>query len=77
MDRAYFFDKLYPLQDEVIGVLSSAETGFYLPEPTALRRPGYPRGLPHERGDFGIDMDRDPGHYPSTLMGKYALRTCG
>ena len=29
MDRAYFFDKLYPLQDEVIGVLSSAETGIW------------------------------------------------
>ena len=50
MDRAYFFEKLYPLQDEVIGVLSSAETGFYLSGGTAASR-GY---LQHR---FSEDLD--------------------
>jgi hypothetical protein len=30
VDRAHFFDRLCPLQDEVLQTLSAAGTGFYL-----------------------------------------------
>ena len=50
MDHAHFFDCLYPLQDEVLGTLSAAETGFYLSGGTAASR-GY---LQHR---FSEDLD--------------------
>jgi len=40
LDHAYFFDRLYPLQDAVLGALSAAETGFCLSGGTAASR-GY------------------------------------
>jgi hypothetical protein len=40
VDRFLFFDRLYPHQDEVLQVLSAAETGFYLSGGTAASR-GY------------------------------------
>jgi hypothetical protein len=50
VDHAHFFDCLYPLQDEVLGTLSAAETGFYLSGGTAASR-GY---LQHR---FSEDLD--------------------
>ena len=38
VERAYFFDTLYPLQDEVLAVLAGLETGFYLTGGTAASR---------------------------------------
>jgi len=50
MDRAYFFDRLYPLQDAVIRELAAVDTGFYLTGGTAASR-GY---LGHR---FSDDLD--------------------
>ena len=50
MDASYFFDRLYPLQDAVLEMLSSIETGFYLSGGTAASR-GY---LGHR---FSDDLD--------------------
>ena len=38
VERAYFFDTVYPLQDEVLAVLAGLETGFYLTGGTAASR---------------------------------------
>ena len=38
MDRKFFFDRLYPLQDEVLGVIAGVETGLYLTGGTAASR---------------------------------------
>ncbi len=37
-DNAYYFERLYPLQDRVLALLSSQETGFYLTGGTAASR---------------------------------------
>lgn len=49
-DRAFYFDRLYPLQDEVLTILRRLETGFYLTGGTAASR-GY---LQHR---FSDDLD--------------------
>ena len=38
VDHDYYFDTLYPLQDEVLAVLAGLETGFYLTGGTAASR---------------------------------------
>lgn len=40
VDRTFYFEVLYPLQDQVLGLLSRIETGFYLSGGTAASR-GY------------------------------------
>lgn len=50
MDRAYYFDFLYPFQDEVLKRVSQLDTGFYLTGGTAASR-GY---LRHR---FSDDLD--------------------
>lgn len=50
MDRAFYFDVLYPLQDEVLRVLAGIETGLYLTGGTAASR-----GYLHHR--FSDDLD--------------------
>jgi Nucleotidyl transferase AbiEii toxin, Type IV TA system len=50
VDRAYYFDRLYPLQDQVLGLLRLTETGFYLSGGTAASR-----GYLHHR--FSDDLD--------------------
>ncbi|MBM3219199.1 MAG: nucleotidyl transferase AbiEii/AbiGii toxin family protein [Candidatus Rokubacteria bacterium] len=50
MDRAFFLERLYPLQDAVLGRLTPLETGFYLTGGTAASR-GY---LQHR---FSDDLD--------------------
>lgn len=50
MDRSFYFEVLYPLQDQVLGILSRIETGFYLSGGTAASR-GY---LNHR---FSDDID--------------------
>ena len=37
-DKAYYFEKLYPLQDRALAILRSLETGFYLTGGTATSR---------------------------------------
>jgi hypothetical protein len=65
VDHAHFFDCLYPLQDEVLGTLSAAETGFYLSGGTAASR-GY---LQHR---FSEDLDLFVNDDPS--FGLWAAR---
>ncbi len=50
MDRAFYFDTLYPLQDRVLQVINAVETGFYLSGGTASSR-----GYLHHR--FSDDLD--------------------
>jgi hypothetical protein len=50
MDRSFYFETLYPLQDEALKVLRGLETGFYLTGGTAASR-GY---LNHR---FSDDLD--------------------
>jgi hypothetical protein len=38
VNRDFYFDVLYPLQDRVLGILSRLETGFYLSGGTAASR---------------------------------------
>lgn len=38
MDRGFFFDRLYPLQDEILAAVSGLETEFYLSGGTAASR---------------------------------------
>ncbi len=49
-DRAFYFEKLYPLQDQVLAQLRRIETGFYLSGGTAASR-----GYLHHR--FSDDLD--------------------
>ncbi len=37
-DKAYYFDQLYPLQDQVLSLIDAQETGFYLTGGTAVSR---------------------------------------
>lgn len=50
MDRAFFFEVLYPFQDEVLGILRGLDTEFYLTGGTASSR-----GYLHHR--FSDDLD--------------------
>jgi hypothetical protein len=50
MDRAFFFERLYPLQDAVLTRVTATETGFYLTGGTAASR-----GYLHHR--FSDDLD--------------------
>lgn len=50
MDKSFYFERLYPLQDEVLRLLGLLETGFYLTGGTAASR-----GYLHHR--FSDDLD--------------------
>lgn len=50
MDKDYYFDKLYPLQDRVLKIINNLDTGFYLTGGTASSR-----GYLHHR--FSDDLD--------------------
>jgi hypothetical protein len=58
VDASYFYDRLYPLQGDVLRLLSSIETGFYLSGVTAASR-GY---LGHR---FSDDLDLFVNDSPS------------
>ena len=66
VERAYFFDTLYPLQDEVLAVLAGLETGFYLTAARSRRgrrasRTAFRRS-PSEREVFYPGDNREPGY---------------
>lgn len=50
MNKDFYFTELYPLQDQVLHLITQAQTGFYLTGGTALSR-GY---LQHR---FSDDLD--------------------
>lgn len=51
MDREFYFNKLYPLQDRVLRVINGLDTGFYLTGGTASSR-----GYLHHRFSDDIDI---------------------
>jgi hypothetical protein len=57
MDKAFYFDQLYPLQDEVLRITSGVETGFYLTGGTAASR-GYLHHRFSDDLDFFVNDDR-------------------
>jgi hypothetical protein len=65
VDNSFFFDRLYPLQDSVLRVLSTIDTGFYLSGGTAASR-GYLRHrfsddldlFVNDEASFGLWADR-------------------
>lgn len=61
VDRAYYLDHLYPLQDEVLNLIDALGTGFYLTGGTALSR-GY---LQHRVSD---DLDLFVNYAPQFAM---------
>ncbi|HEY7215500.1 MAG TPA: nucleotidyl transferase AbiEii/AbiGii toxin family protein [Thermoanaerobaculia bacterium] len=61
MDKAHYFDRLYPLQDEALKVLSEVETGLYLTGGTAASR-----GYLHHR--FSDDLDFFANDAPEFLL---------
>lgn len=67
MDKAFYFDALYPFQDEVLGAVAQAQTKFYLTGGTAASR-GY---LQHRfSDDLGLFVNDDPefGLYADRLI---------
>lgn len=50
MNKEYYFEKLYPLQDKILQIINSLDTGFYLTGGTASSR-----GYLHHR--FSDDLD--------------------
>lgn len=67
MDRAFYFDKLYPLQDRVIAALSGVETEFYLSGGTAASR-GYLNHRFSDDLDFFVDDDARFGVWAERLV---------
>lgn len=67
MDRAYFIEQLYPLQDEVLGVISKVDTGFYLTGGTAASR-GYLHHRLSEDLDFFVNDATDFGLWAQRLI---------
>ena len=61
MDPSFFFDRLYPLQDEILGAISGLDTGFYLTGGTAASR-AY---LGHR---FSDDLDLFVNDSPSFVL---------
>jgi hypothetical protein len=57
MDKAFYFDKLYPFQDQVLRILREVETGFYLTGGTAASR-GYLHHRLSDDLDFFVNDDR-------------------
>src|SRR4051794_12221622 len=57
MDKAFYFEKLYPLQDQVLAFLTGVDTGFYLTGGTAASR-GYLHHRLSDDLDFFVNDDR-------------------
>ena len=73
MDRSLFFDRLYPLQD-VLQVLSAAETGSYLSGGTAASR-GYLQHRFSEDLDLFVNDDPSFGLWAARFIDKLSARS--
>ncbi len=71
MDHAYYFDRLYPLQEEVIAVLSATETGLYLSGGTAASR-GYLQHRFSEDLDLFVNDDSSFGLWAARFIDRLA-----
>lgn len=59
-DRFFYFDRLYPMQDEVLRLIRSADTEFYLTGGTAASR-GYLNHRFSDDLDLFVNDDRRSG----------------
>jgi hypothetical protein len=73
LDHAYFFERLYPLQDEVLRTLSAAETGFYLSGGTAASR-GYLQHRFSEDLDLFVNDDSSFGLWAARFIDRLVAR---
>jgi len=71
LDHAYYFDRLYPLQEEVIAVLSATETGLYLSGGTAASR-GYLQHRFSEDLDLFVNDDSSFGLWAARFIDRLA-----
>ncbi len=67
MDRTYFLDKLYPLQDKVLAVIGGIDSGFYLSGGTAASR-GYLQHRLSEDLDFFVNDAADFSLWAQRLL---------
>ncbi len=67
MDRAFYFETLYPLQNKVLRVLNGIETGFYLSGGTAASR-GYLNHRFSDDLDFFVDDDERFGLWAARII---------
>jgi len=74
VDHSHFFDRLYPLQDEVLGALSAAETGFYLSGGTAASR-GYFQHRFSEDLDIFVNDDSSFVLWAARFVDRLAARS--
>src|SRR5262245_32927820 len=73
VDRAFYFDRLYPLQDQVLALLRHIETGFYLTGGTAASR-GYLNHRFSEDLDLFVNDDRRFGLWADRLVAALTSR---
>lgn len=73
VDRAYYFDRLYPLQDQVLALLRQTETGFYLSGGTAASR-GYLHHRFSEDLDLFVNDDRRFGLWVDRFVAALSAR---
>ncbi len=74
MDRTHFFERLYPLQDEVLGVLSATETAFYLSGGTAASR-GYLQHRFSDDLDLFVNDDSSFGLWAARFVDRLVARS--
>ncbi len=67
MDRAFYFETLYPLQNKVLRVLNGIKTGFYLSGGTAASR-GYLKHRFSDDLDFFVDDDERFGLWAARII---------
>jgi hypothetical protein len=72
-DRNYYFDRLYPLQDQVLAVLGGIDTGFYLSGGTAASR-GYLRHRFSDDLDLFVNDDPRFGLWAGRLIAALSAR---
>jgi hypothetical protein len=73
MDRAFYFETLYPFQDRVLQALSELETGFYLSGGTAASR-GYLNHRFSDDLDLFVDDDERFGLWAARVIQELAQR---
>jgi hypothetical protein len=74
VDRSYFFDTLYPLQDDVLHVLSETDTGLYLSGGTAASR-GYLQHRFSEDLDLFVNDDPSFGLWTGRFIDRLTARS--
>lgn len=73
VDRSWYVDRLYPLQDEVLQVLGGLDTGFYLSGGTAASR-GYLHHRFSDDLDLFVNDDKDFGLWAERFIQALAAR---